>query len=146
MDVVRPMVDKAALIRAMIGLTYSNTEIVDVPWDSTSEQSHFPPELISSDEEGHTAIVSERTRSIEASSDGTESIGRNTVVPLTPSRKQSCPDWVKNLPWSLRGIYEEEKLRRDLSKPSPTCSGTSHLRDVVVQMHNREGAIKKYLY
>jgi hypothetical protein len=146
MDVVHRQVDKAATIREMIDLTYSGTEIVDVPWDGTNEHSHCCPEIISSDDEERTGALSESTRIIEASSDGKDSIGTKTVVPLSLRRMQTCPDWVNNLPCSLRGIYEEEKQRRDRNEPPPACSGTSHLRDVVVQMHDREGAIKKYLY
>lgn len=140
MKILCPQVDKAATIREMIEVTYSDTEIVDVPWDTTNERSQLRTEMILSGEEEHTGIISVRSCS------DTESIGSTTDVPVTPTRKQICPDWVKNLPHSLRGIYEEQKRRRDRKEPSPLCSGTSHLRDIVVQMHNREGAIIKYLY
>lgn len=117
----------------MIELTYLDTEIIDVPWDSTKERDSCCSYVISSDEEGHT----------EASFDGKEIV---IEVLEKFSRKESCSEWVKNLPRSLRGIYEEQKLRRENNLPSPPSLGTSCLRDVVVQMHNREGAVIKYLY
>jgi len=56
----------------------------------------------------------------------------------------SQPEWFRNLPKSLIGIYEG--LQR---QSPPTHSflslGTFPLRELVVQMHNREGAIIKQL-
>lgn len=136
MKIACPQVDKAATIREMIEFTYLDTEIIDVPWDSAKERDYCRTYVISGDETGHT----------EASFDDTESVESAIEVLVTLSRKESCPDWVKNLPRSLRGIYEDQKQRRENNLPSPPSLGTSHLRDVVVQMHNREGAIIKYLY
>jgi hypothetical protein len=56
----------------------------------------------------------------------------------------SQPEWFRNLPKSLIGIYE------GLQRQSPPTQnflslGTFPLRELVVQMHNREGAVIKQL-
>ena len=60
-------------------------------------------------------------------------------------RRHHPADWVCNLPHSLRGVYENQKKLGPKQSHSVFACATSPLREVVVQMHKRVGAVIKYL-
>lgn len=60
-------------------------------------------------------------------------------------RRHHPADWIRNLPHSLRGVYENQKKLGPKQSHSVLACATSPLREVVVQMHRRVGAVIKYL-
>lgn len=148
MKIARPRVDKAATIRKMIELTFSDADDLNVPWSRTDEHCRYRTTETINDNEACVGSLAECTKGIEnlpISCNRIKKIESVADVSISSIRKRTCPDWIANLPLSLRGIYEEQKKMWDRRKPALPCLGTSHLRDVVIQMHSRDGAIIKYL-
>ena len=159
MGISRPRDDKAATIRKMLELSsgHDSDSEVDTPWDIKERLSEG--DELSSGDEGIYQSTSEKSDSgSEKASDGSvlSLQGRGTKCTSTDSascdsskssrRGGEMPNWVKNIPGTLKGMYEDQKKLKVKQQQIPQCLGTSPLRDVVVQMHKREGAIIKYLY
>ena len=146
MNIPRPRGDKAATIRQMLVTSFGYDAEENVPFDTLRARKlvesedlpstvkathHFTP----SDSHGAAQSISTRNTS-SAINDGTS--------PSGTSAEAMQPEWVINLPKSLREMYEDEKERKVKHEKLP-CLVTSPLREVVVQMHKREGAVIKYL-
>ena len=155
MGIPRPRGDKAATIRKMLELSYGGNCDEELPSDSAeSSVINDGEEMSSGDEEtwlsgSGTDYDSERTSDTAVSSlltSKSDSIIVDDVSFEYPNKGKKQPEWVQNLPDTLKGMYEDQKKQRVKHQRILPCLATSPLREVVVQMHEREGAIVKYLY
>ena len=143
MNIPRPRGDKAATIRQMLVSSFGCDTEGDVPRDTMRASELVELDDSHSTVEGtHRFIPSDSALSISTgnicSAINDSSSPSSTMIAATE------PEWVMNLPKSLRGMYEDEKERKVKHEKLP-CLVTSPLREVVVQMHKREGAVIKYL-
>lgn len=153
MNIPRPRGDKAATIRKMLEISFGCDAEGDIPSNKMG---------VSKLDEGDDLprIDGLVTRSISGDSDSENScdsavssllncdtLSATFISPSSVSSNSEVmqPEWVINLPDSLRGMFEDQKQRK-IKREDVSCLITSPLREVVVQMHKREGAIIKYLY
>lgn len=130
MGIARPRDDKAATIRRML----EHSEAKPSYSDSQKIESH---QLNQGD--GSIKMIS--TDISCSNCDQDSNLKSESCVTI----KRHCPDWICNLPSSLQGLYENQKNLSPKQSHSVFSSCTSPLRDVVVQMHNRIGAVIKFL-
>jgi hypothetical protein len=165
MDISRPRDDKAATLGKM--LDYHRGRIADekeeeIGDDGQESQQHehghyfeLQDSETESDQSNTTASDYEGTTDTAASSSKTNGTSETTSCTLSaPSSKDNRqksvrnskrqPEWVKSMPPTLLGLYEVQKSRK-ISDDVTSPLGTSPLRELVVQMHNREGAVIKQL-
>ena len=135
MGITRPRDDKAATIRKMLEITYGCNSAVKEPWGTVERNE--------SDDVSSCHHVEYRGLSQEEALDCIKI--DSTEIREEYTSKNEHPAWVMNLPVSLRGMYEGQKDHWVQKKCLLPSLVTSPLREVVVQMHNREGAIVKYL-
>jgi hypothetical protein len=130
MGIARPRDDKAATIRRML----EHSEAKPLYSDSHKIESD---ELSQGD--GSIKMISNDVSFSMCDQDS------NLKSESSVTIQRHCPDWICNLPPSLQGLYESQKNLSPKQSHSVFSSGTSPLRDVVVQMHNRVGAVIKFL-
>jgi hypothetical protein len=130
MGIARPRDDKAATIRRM--LEHSEAKLL-----YSDSQNIESQEL--NQEDGSIKMISTDISCSKCDQDS------NLKSESSVTIKRHCPDWICNLPPSLQGLYESQKNLSPKQSHSVFSSGTSPLRDVVVQMHSRIGAVIKFL-
>ena len=131
MGIARPRDDKAATIRRM--LEFSGHEAICN--DAQKIESHQLNQG-----EDSVKMSSSDIPSLQCEQD----INSKNEISVT-DRRHNPADWIFNLPPSLKGLYENQKKLGPKQSHSVFSSGTSPLREVVVQMHSRVGAVVKFL-
>ena len=146
MNIPRPRGDKAATIRQMLVKSFGCDTEGDIPCDTIRASKLVESDDSHSTVEGtHRFTPSDSNGSVLSISTGNICSAINdSSSPSSTKIAATEPEWVMNLPKSLRGMYEDEKERKVKHENLP-CLVTSPLREVVVQMHKREGAVIKYL-
>ena len=131
MGLARPRDDKAGTIRRMLDFS----EGKPISSDTHKCDSHHL-------NQGEVSVMTSlgNVTSCKCEQDSSTMKGSSIT-----DRQHHPADWICNLPHSLRGVYENQKKLGPKQSHSVIACATSPLRDVVVQMHNRVGAVIKYL-
>ena len=131
MGIPRPRDDKAATIRRMLDFSESKLSCTDV-------QKSEPNELNLGDDS-----IKMSSSGISSSEYKQDSSSKNECS--ATDRRLHSAKWICNLPPSLKGLYEKQKNLGPKQSHSVLSCTTSPLREVVVQMHNRVGAVIKFI-
>lgn len=131
MGLARPRDDKAGTIRRMLDFSEGK------PISSDGQKCGYHQQ-----NQGEVSVVTSLGNITSSKCEQDSSMKNESSI---TDKRHHPADWICNLPHSLRGVYENQKRLGPKQSHRVLACATSPLREVVIQMHNRVGAVIKYL-